>query len=66
MDNHKRDRAGEIFQNDLTTNEQAPPPLREDASHQAKMDPGIDSQEADEKNPQFATELRKTGHAGGK
>lgn len=65
MDNQKRDRDGEIFQNDLTTNEQAPPPLREDESHKATLDPGVDSQEADEKNPEFARELRKSGHASG-
>jgi len=65
MDKHKADRTGEIFQNMLTTNEDAPPPVREQASHDLQPDTDIDSQEADEKNPQFARELRKSGHASG-
>lgn len=65
MENTKRDRDGEIFQNDLTENEGAHPPAREQASHRLRPDPGIDSQEADAKNPEFAEELKKSGHASG-
>ncbi len=65
MDNLERDRKGEIFQNDLTNNEGDHPPAVEQASHRAKLDPNVDSQEADEKNPEFAEELKKTGHGSG-
>lgn len=65
MDKAKRDRDGEIFQDDLTENEGAHPPAREQAAHHLKPDPGIDSQEADEMNPEFAEELKRSGHASG-
>lgn len=65
MDNTKRDRDGEIFQDDLTDNEGMHPPAREQAAHHLKPDPGINSQEADAKNPEFAEELKKSGHASG-
>lgn len=61
----KRDRDGEIFQNDLTSNEGVHPPAREQAAHHLRPDPGINSQEADEKNPEFAEELKRSGHASG-
>ncbi len=66
MDNQRRDRSGEIFQNDLTTNETATPPAREEASHDLQPDPNVDSAEADRNSEQFARELRKTGHEGGR
>ncbi len=65
MGEHKRDRDGEIFQNDTTDNEGAHPPAREQASHHLRPDGGIDSQEADAKNPDFAEELKKSGHPSG-
>lgn len=65
MSSTKRDRDGEIFQNDLTENEGAHPPAKEQAAHHLQMDPNIDSQEADEKNPEFAKELKRSGHASG-
>ena len=65
MNPDERDRDGEIFQDDLTTNRGAHPPAREQASHHLRPDPGIDSQEADAKNPEFAEELKRTGHASG-
>lgn len=65
MGEHKRDRTGEIFQNDMTENEGAQPPVREQASHHLRPDGGVDSQEADEKNPDFAEELKKSGHSSG-
>ena len=52
MDNRnklqRRDRDGEIFENDVTEEDAAPPPIREDAAHDLAADPGVDSQEADE------------------
>ena len=65
MDDSKRDRDGEIFQNDLTNNEGAHPPAREQEAHHLHPDPGVDSQEADEKNREFAEELKRSGHASG-
>ncbi|MDQ2865077.1 MAG: hypothetical protein M3R51_02505 [Candidatus Eremiobacteraeota bacterium] len=65
MNHERRDRDGEIFQNDLTNNEQASPSARELGSHEQKLDPNIDSQEDDRDNPAFARELRDTGHASG-
>ena len=44
----RRDRAGEIFQSDLTEGDLPPPPVREEAGHDLKGDPDVDSQEADE------------------
>ncbi len=65
MGEHKRDRKGEIFQDDLTENEGAHPPAREEAVHHLRPDPDINSQEADEKNREFAEELKKSGHPSG-
>ncbi len=49
MDKLKRDRDGEIFQDDLTENESMPSPSRrEDAEETRRLDPNIDSQEDDE------------------
>lgn len=61
----KRDRDGEIFENDLTNDEGVHPPAREQAAHHLRPDPGINSQEDDEKNPEFAEELKRSGHASG-
>ena len=61
----KRDRDGEIFQNDLTNNEDAPPSAVEEGVHHLAADPDIDSEEDDETNPEFAKELRKSGHGSG-
>jgi hypothetical protein len=50
MDDDKlgRDRSGEIFQDDLTENEtKARGEKRDDAAGTLRMDPDIDSQEAD-------------------
>ena len=44
----RRDRDGEIFENNLTEEDLPPPPARDDAAHELKQDPGVDSQEADE------------------
>lgn len=44
----KRDRAGEIFQSDLTEEDLPEPRVREEADHDLKSDPGVDSQEGDE------------------
>ena len=65
MDNLRRDRSGEIFQNDLTTNEQASPVTREEGSHANDLDPNVDSQDSDRLNPEFARELRRSGHESG-
>ena len=65
MDNLKRDRDGEIFQDDLTTNEQATPRQREEASHDLHLDPNVNSQDDDATNEEFADELNKTGHGSG-
>lgn len=65
MDDLKRDRTGEIFQDDLTDNEGATPAAIEQASHTDKLDPNVDSQEDDATNPEFAEELKKSGHASG-
>ncbi len=49
MDKLERDRRGEIFQDELTENQSKPRGTsREDSEQQAKYDPGVDSQEADE------------------
>lgn len=48
MDKRSRDRAGEIFQDDLTENESKPRgERRDDAESTLRLDPDIDSQEAD-------------------
>lgn len=48
MDKFIRDRSGEIFQDDLTENEtKARGEKRDDAEATLRMDPDIDSQEAD-------------------
>jgi hypothetical protein len=48
MDKLPKDRAGEIFQDDLTENQSKPRgPRRDDAERDEKMDPGVDSQEDD-------------------
>ena len=48
MDKRSRDRAGEIFQDDLTENEtKARGERRDDAEATLRLDPDIDSQEAD-------------------
>ena len=65
MGEHRRDRKGEIFQDDMTENEGAPPPAREQASHHLHPDGDINSQEADEANAGFAEELKKSGHSSG-
>jgi hypothetical protein len=65
MTPNERDRDGEIFENDVTNDDAAHPPAREQAAHHLRPDPGIDSQEADERNPEFAEELKRTGHASG-
>lgn len=65
MEKPRRDRDGEIFQDDLTTNEGINPSLREPDTHDDESDPGINSQEDDAENPEFAQELRKSGHADG-
>ncbi|HTU83604.1 MAG TPA: hypothetical protein VMF61_15855 [Candidatus Acidoferrales bacterium] len=44
----RRDRDGEIYENDLTEESTAPAPVREEAAHHERLDPNIDSQEADE------------------
>lgn len=44
----RRDRAGEIFQSDLTEEDLPAPPVREEADHDLHGDPGVDSEEADE------------------
>lgn len=47
MNKWKRDRAGEIFQDDLTENELPDGAVRDDAQATLRLDPDIDSQEAD-------------------
>lgn len=48
MDKFIRDRSGEIFQDDLTENEtKARGEKRDDAEATLRLDPDIDSQEAD-------------------
>ncbi|MBV8491306.1 MAG: hypothetical protein JO199_12320 [Candidatus Eremiobacteraeota bacterium] len=51
MDNEtkvqRRDRRGEIFENDLTEEDSASPPARDDGAHAEKLDPNVDSQEGD-------------------
>jgi hypothetical protein len=46
--NFPRDRDGEIFENDLTDENDPSPEKREEASHNAESDPDTDSQAADE------------------
>lgn len=49
MDKVRRDRDGEIFQDDLTENESMPSPARrEDDDEDLQLDPNVDSQEDDE------------------
>lgn len=43
-----RDRDGEIYERDLTDSRTASPRKREEAMHDGKSDPGVDSQESDE------------------
>ena len=46
MEKLPKDRAGEIFQDELTENESKPRgPARDDAEHGIKLDPDVDSQE---------------------
>jgi len=48
MEKLPKDRAGEIFQDELTENESKPRgPQRDDAERDAKRDPDADSQEGD-------------------
>lgn len=65
MGERKRDRDGEIFQDDFTGNEGISPADREEAEHHLRPDPDINSQEADAKNADFAEELKKSGHSSG-
>lgn len=55
----RRDRAGEIFQSDLTEEDLPAPPVREEADHELRGDPGVDSQEADEFMKQRKFERKK-------
>jgi hypothetical protein len=44
----RRDRDGEIFEDDLTENESEPDgPERDDVAHTLKLDPQVDSQDSD-------------------
>jgi hypothetical protein len=43
-----RDRDGEIFEDDLTDENEASPSQREEAAHEMPGDPGIDSQAGDD------------------
>ena len=43
-----RDRDGEIFENDLTEENDATPVQKEEGAEQLHPDPGVNSQEADE------------------
>lgn len=43
-----RDRDGEIFENDLTEENDPSPAAREGAAHDLESDPGVDSQAGDE------------------
>lgn len=48
MSDEKRDRSGEIFQDDLTENESKPcGEVRDEVEETLKLDPNVDSQEAD-------------------
>jgi hypothetical protein len=44
----RRDRAGEIYQADLTEEDLPEPREREEADHELKGDPGVDSQAGDD------------------
>lgn len=48
MEKLPKDRAGEIFQDELTENESKPRgPARDDTAHGKNLDPNVDSQEGD-------------------
>jgi hypothetical protein len=47
MEKFARDRSGEIFEDDLTENDLPPGAVRDDAQATLRLDPDIDSQEAD-------------------
>ena len=48
MEKEPKDRAGEIFEDDLTENQsKLDGPERDDLEHNEEMDPGVDSQEGD-------------------
>lgn len=48
MDKLQRDAHGEIYQDELTENQSVPrPPRRDDAEAARRLDPNVDSQEAD-------------------
>jgi hypothetical protein len=65
MEKFKRDRDGEIFQDDLTENDGPSGAELEEGAEQLHLDPNIDSQEDDELEPKFAEELKKSGHPSG-
>lgn len=65
MQHDKRDRDGEIFQNDVTENTAAHPPAREQAAHRLHPDGANMPDDADRTNAAFAEELKRTGHASG-
>lgn len=65
MGEHRRDRKGESFQDNMTENEGATPAAREQASHHLRPDGDINSQESDEMNRDFADRLKKSGHSSG-
>jgi hypothetical protein len=44
----RRDRRGEVFQDELGEENIAPSPVREEAAHELNVDEDVDSQEADE------------------
>lgn len=44
----RRDRAGEIYQSDLTEEDLPEPSVREEADHHLHSDPGVNSQEGDD------------------
>lgn len=47
MEKFARDRSGEIFEDDLTENDLPSGAVRDDAQATLRLDPDIDSQEAD-------------------
>ncbi|HKE37451.1 MAG TPA: hypothetical protein VKB39_08460 [Candidatus Baltobacteraceae bacterium] len=44
----RRDRKGEIFQDELGEENLPPPPVRDDAAHELNVDEEVNSQEADD------------------
>ena len=58
-----RDRAGEIFQSDLTEEDLPAPSVREEADHDLHGDPGVDSQEGDEFTRVYARRVERAGAA---